>query len=275
MSTIKVNGVHRFIGGWKPPTEEHRRLAALRHMGEGLGIEPEQKGFQVADEMDLQWLRELIGPVLDQGQVGRCVWETMFQIVNAVRAKYNLPPLPFSTLWGYARTRQREGTPLSEDTGCVITDAISVLCQLGFATTATWGDDDAEQRFRDEPPVESDAEAARYRSYNAYSLIGQRWQMACHTLCFPVAVGIPVYESFETVGADGRVPLPEPGERILGGHAMPSFGHSKSFENLDGSRGAWKIVNSWGPGFGKNGWIFLPFSYPGMDDLNTVHAVYY
>ena len=123
-------------------------------------------------------------------------------------------------------------------------------------------------------PPESDAEAMRYRGYNTYSLMSSRWQMACHTLGFPVALGIPVYESFESVGGDGRVPLPGPDEKLLGGHAMPSFGHSASFENLDGSRGAWKVPNSWGPGFGKDGWIFIPYSYPRMDDLNTVHAVH-
>ena len=69
----------------------------------------------------------------------------------------------------------------------------------------------------------------------------------------PVVIGMPVYESFETTGSDGMVPLPNTAtEKLLGGHAVVIVGYT------DGQR--WIVRNSWGTGWGDGGYCYLPFS---------------
>lgn len=258
--------------GCLPPLDTHRLTAAALHLAGGFGVTPESKGFAVEDEVDLSALRMACGPILDQGQVGDCVWNTIWEAFNAVLVKYGYPPEDISRLWGYARTRQLEGTPLTEDSGCVITDAMLILVSKGACPAALWPDITPEARYTLDPPPETDAAAAQHKANHVYALSDDRWLMASHTLGFPGVLGIDVYESFYSTGPDGRVPMPGPGEKRLGGHAMPTFGHSKSFVNLDGSCGAKHLPNSWGEGFGDRGWLWLPDGYPTFD-VWTVHQV--
>ena len=52
----------------------------------------------------------------------------------------------------------------------------------------------------------------------------------------------------------GVVPMPASGEKALGGHAVLAVGYD------DGTQ-RFTVRNSWGAGWGKNGYCFLPYSY--------------
>jgi len=71
---------------------------------------------------------------------------------------------------------------------------------------------------------------------------------------YPVVVGILVFSSFE--GADvaqtGNVPLPQPGEQDLGGHAVVCVGYTGD---------SWIMRNSWGAQWGDQGYFYLPIQY--------------
>src|SRR5438132_1613928 len=73
---------------------------------------------------------------------------------------------------------------------------------------------------------------------------------------FPFVFGLSVYESFETeeVAKTGDAPLPAHGEKLLGGHAVLAVGY-------DDSTGRFQIRNSWGEGWGKEGYFTLPYEY--------------
>ena len=50
------------------------------------------------------------------------------------------------------------------------------------------------------------------------------------------------------------MPLPQPSESVVGGHAVVCVGY-------DDSRQAFIIRNSWGAGWGEAGYGFMPYAY--------------
>jgi hypothetical protein len=78
----------------------------------------------------------------------------------------------------------------------------------------------------------------------------------CLNLGFPFAVGIMIYNSFETniVAKTGIVPMPTPQDKLLGGHAVLCVGY-------DDSRKVFIMRNSWGSKWGDKGYFYLPYDY--------------
>jgi C1A family cysteine protease len=79
---------------------------------------------------------------------------------------------------------------------------------------------------------------------------------SCLALGYPIVIGFTVYESFETpeVAQTGDAPLPQMGEKVLGGHAVLVVGY-------DDATSRFILRNSWGEGWGKNGYFTLPYAY--------------
>ena len=78
---------------------------------------------------------------------------------------------------------------------------------------------------------------------------------------FQVAIGIQVYDSFESnqVAQNGVVPLPRRGEQFLGGHAVLAVGYKD--DAMIKGRGVVICRNSWGESWGDKGYFYLPYSY--------------
>ena len=77
---------------------------------------------------------------------------------------------------------------------------------------------------------------------------------------YPVMFGFNVPESFFNTGADGNMPAPSGG--IAGGHANVFIGYDDNHTgNYDGSKGAFLVKNSWGAGWGANGYWDMPYSF--------------
>jgi C1A family cysteine protease len=78
----------------------------------------------------------------------------------------------------------------------------------------------------------------------------------CLASGYPFVFGFSVYESFESpaVTKTGVVPLPSPGESMLGGHAVLAVGY-------DDERQRFLAMNSWGSAWGERGYFTIPYTY--------------
>jgi len=89
---------------------------------------------------------------------------------------------------------------------------------------------------------------------------------------FPFVFGFTVYEAFESaaVAKSGVLNMPEPDERVMGGHAVMAAGY-------DDSQKRFIIRNSWGMDWGRQGYFTMPYGYldPNKnlaDDFWTIRA---
>ena len=92
---------------------------------------------------------------------------------------------------------------------------------------------------------------------------------ACLAQGFPFVFGFTVYESFESqqVAQTGVVPLPQPGERVAGGHAVLAVGYNDAERRFI-------VRNSWGARWGMQGYFTMPYDYLAnrnlADDMWTI-----
>jgi hypothetical protein len=76
----------------------------------------------------------------------------------------------------------------------------------------------------------------------------------------PIVTAFPVYDSFSESYDTGIVPMPQPSERLLGGHSSAIIG----WKIIDGKE-YWINAGSWGNNIGDHGFFYLPIDYPFYD----------
>jgi C1A family cysteine protease len=201
-------------------------------------------------------LRPKCPPVFDQGQLGSCTANAlsafkMFLLLNGDPAD----PTVLSRLWLYYEERLAEGT-VSDDSGAYLRDGMKVLQKLGCAPETDWAYDIA--KYADTPPEQCSIDALKYKISAYHRVLNVRAMKAALAEGQTVALGIDVYESFESdkVAETGMVPIPTLGEQLLGGHAVLAVGYEpiKSIPYVIAR-------NSWGTDWGDNGYFYLPESY--------------
>ena len=73
--------------------------------------------------------------------------------------------------------------------------------------------------------------------------------------------GFDVFSSFDKIGSDGIMPVPnKTKEKFLGGHCVVAGGY-------DNDKECFIVRNSWGPSWGDNGYFYIPYSV--MVDSST------
>jgi C1A family cysteine protease len=86
---------------------------------------------------------------------------------------------------------------------------------------------------------------------------------------FPSMFGFTVYNSIRQANTNGEIPYPIPGDKAVGGHAIVAVGYDNSkviwnrhpFRPDKKTKGALLIRNSWGTGWGDQGYGWLPYDY--------------
>jgi C1A family cysteine protease len=227
--------------GWKPSLPDLRDHVA------------DASELPVLDEVDP---RGELPEVFDQGQLGSC---TANAVAGAVEydAKLNgSDPGVLSRLWIYYYERKLEGSPPDQDTGAYGRDGFKVCKTLGVPLEQDWPYDIA--RFSEEPSASLADEAGQHRISN-YRVVPRNLDSMKAVLSNrqTVAFGFSVYESFESkeVADSGIVPMPSRTEKMLGGHEVLLVGYLEDEANYG------LVRNSWGTGWGMEGYFLMPWAY--------------
>lgn len=83
----------------------------------------------------------------------------------------------------------------------------------------------------------------------------------------PAMFGFSVYASYAQAATDGKIPYPTSGENRVGGHAVVAVGYDDNMviknanQGAVATKGALLIRNSWGTGWGDQGYGWLPYDY--------------
>jgi C1A family cysteine protease len=237
---LAVRDVSRY--GWRPDTPDMRDYM--------LAVAPVKTlPPQVS-------LRSEMPPVYDQGQLGSCTANSIGAILelNELKQKEKDAATP-SRLFIYYNERAIEGT-ISEDSGAEIRDGIKSVAQVGAPPETLWPYDIA--KFATKPPAKAYSAAKKHEALR-YARVLQTTMALQNVLAsgYPISFGFTVYESFETsVGSDGIVPMPQPNEKMLGGHAVVLVG----YKTIQGQL-YFECRNSWGTGWGDHGYFWMPAAY--------------
>lgn len=192
--------------------------------------------------------------VYDQGQLGSCTGNGIAGAIEFDQKKQGTTEYTPSRLFIYYNERVIEGT-VSQDAGAPIRDGIKVVVKLGAPPEGDWPYDITE--FAKKPPATAYTDAKK-DIVSSYARVAQdlTQMRGCLAAGFPFVFGFTVYDSFESqqVAQTGIVPMPSPGESVLGGHCVVAVGY-------DDSERHFIIRNSWGTGWCLQGYCFMPYEY--------------
>ena len=201
-------------------------------------------------------LRPFLPPVYDQGNIGSCTANAIAAAIDFERRRAGKSYLYPSRLFIYYNERKAEGD-VGEDGGAQLRDGIKSVAKLGvcpefewpYGTGALWGV---------EPPVDCYTNARLYRTLQ-YSRVSQDLYYFRHCLGIlqrPIVFGFDVYPQFESnqCEKDGVLWMPKAGERSIGGHAVLACGYDDAEEMV-------LVRNSWGSGWGIQGYFKMPYQY--------------
>jgi C1A family cysteine protease len=204
-------------------------------------------------------LRQYASPIDDQGNLGSCTGNAIAGAIDLIDKKNN-KNLRVSRLFIYYQERLLEGT-IYYDAGAYIRDGIKACYTYGAPLESIWPYNLNKWATRPTSAAYTDALTRKVTGYARCSnFTAVKNAVAAGN---PVIIGFTVYDSFE--GAWGNIPhgqtgsgmMPYPNtstESILGGHAVCIVGYN---DNLNGGR--FICRNSWGTGWGDNGYFYMPY----------------
>ncbi len=216
-------------------------------------------------------LREWCAPVEDQGAVGSCTANAGVGLVEYCEKKAFGAYVDASRLFLYKATRNLMRA--TGDSGAYLRTTMGALALFGVPPERYWPYD--AQRFDAEPPAFCYGFADHYTALKYFRLDppGTRPEELLRRIKYYLAGGLPamfgftVYSSIGQAERTGAIPFPAPRESVEGGHAIMAVGYDDAKKIRNAARGARDtagallIRNSWGAGWGDQGYGWLPYDY--------------
>ena len=230
----------KYTYGWYPdiPDQRDYLYSAIRPV------------VRLSKEVDL---RGLCSTIEDQGNLGSCTAQALAGNLEFIDNKIDSIYTDVSRLFIYYNERVLIDS-VDYDSGASLRDGIKSLKNSGVCEERLWPYDIG--KFDEIPPAECYKDAKEHRVKSYYRLESLREMLTCLTDGYPFVFGFTVYESFETkrVAKTGKVNMPRKSEVALGGHAVMAVGY-------DQGKKRFLVRNSWGAGWGMDGYFTMPFKY--------------
>jgi len=231
--------------GWWPDLPDHRDFSygAMR-----LGLEAPPS---LPSRVDL---RPHCPPVYNQGALQSCTANALASAFSFLEVKAGRSALEPSRMFIYYNERQLEDD-IESDAGANLRDGIKCIASNGICSETAWP---YSKPFAERPSQDCYDQALKYTAVNYYALRNEVIDelKACLAAGFPFVFGFSVYGSFRDMADSngGIVPIPEPGEPIVGGHAVMAVGY-------DDATAMFTVQSSWGPNVGDHGFYHMPYQY--------------
>lgn len=233
-----------FIGGWRQDIEE-QRMAHLMSMASSPQALQEALGadFEMPDEIDPRpWSK-----VRSQGQEGSCQGHMLAAegefCAYVASGKFQ----PFSPDYAYYETQRHDGL-LGHDQGSTIAGGIWVAKNLGFLPEANMPYTDAYNPNQIPKNANDVAAAFKVASVGFFD----KWEDVCRWI--GKGLGAAGDGILWTIQPDGNGDVKSyRAARNAGGHATAYLGYGGPKDSDGMPAFLWK-KNSWGTGWGLNGW---------------------
>lgn len=251
-----------FKMGWSPDLPDVRDMTPDQMRKDGIlpksteALSPPKAG--IAKKVDLS---EWCSPVEDQKDIGSCTANAGVGLLEYYERRAFGNHLDASRLFLYKATRNL--MKWTGDTGAYLRTTMKAMVLFGVPAESYWPYDTS--KYDDEPSAFLYSFARSYRTIKYYRLDapgmspGDVLQRVKQFLAagYPSMFGFTVYN----YGNDkGEFAYPGPTDSVKGGHAVVAIGYDDN-RKIGGKKGALKIRNSWGTGWGEDGYGWIPYAY--------------
>jgi Cysteine protease len=248
VSRPKTGSSQKLRYGWLPDLPDHRDLlfGAVR-----------PGTLEIPQHVDLC---SMCSPVENQGNLGSCTGNALAGALEFLEQKDRVPFVDVSRLFIYYNERVLEGS-VKSDSGAMIRDGIKTLKHQGVCAEKKWPYIISKFAVKPSPVCYKEALDHQITSYRRILTLDE--MRKCLAEGFPFVFGFTVYESFESqeVAKTGLVPMPQPNERTVGGHAVLAVGYDETQKRFI-------VRNSWGTGWGQKGYFTIPYEYVANRNLS-------
>lgn len=248
--------------GWQPDLPDIRDFD--RRYRAGSRVLDEKKSVSVSDATLPSEInnRAWCSPIENQGALGSCTAQAVIGLVEYMMRRATLDHVNGSRLFVYKVTRNLLGW--RGDTGAYLRTAMQAVSMFGVPPERYMPYNVSQ--FEEEPSAFLYSFADDYRTLNYTRLdrpdqtpevlLDRVKRMLVGGYCS--VFGFSVYSS---LGNAADIPLPTAADSLQGGHAVMAVGYDDNHIVPGSSRGSLIIRNSWGTGWGDNGYGYLPYEY--------------
>jgi len=233
----------------------------VRPLGKSLGClkDPEDERDFPLTRMSLTLRKKLpkkvdhtakMSPVSDQGDEGTCVG---FATVDGLKeyqehVEWN-KDIQLSVRYVYSNAKKIDGMP--DEEGTTIRCAMKVLEKKGVAPEDCWP---YKPHQTDKPCQKANELAKPYRIVRYVRLKSIQEMKESLYVNGPFVAGVYVFDNWGQAERSGKIPMPKPGNRFVGGHAICIVGYDESKKMV-------KFKNSWSARWGDKGFGYMPYEY--------------